>query len=132
MSTAPRRILVVDDDPAIRRLFEVLLGGEGNLCTAVGTAEDGLEAAEEHAFDLAIFDLHLPGMSGAEAAFELRRRHEDLPVIAVSGHLDKWDVDDLHDLGIGKVLAKPFKRDDLLLAVSDMLEERSGRAASAE
>jgi len=132
MPTPTRRILIAEDDAAVRRLFEVLLTGEGYLCTPVGSAEEALEAAEKHAHDLAIFDLHLPGMSGAEAAYEMHRRFGDVPVIAVSGHLEKWDADDLADLGVSKMLAKPLNKDELLTVVAQMLEESSSKAASAE
>ena len=123
---------MVDDDPTILSLFEAVLSEDNWLCTSVPTAEDALELAEAERFDLAVFDLHLPGMSGAEAAWKIRTKHGDVPIIAMSGHLDLWDTDDLTDLGVDRILAKPFSPDQLRVAMSEAMEARRGRSASAD
>ena len=122
------QILIVDDDPGALSLFKAILGGGDCLCTTAATAEEALEAAESQRFDLAILDLRLPGMSGAEAAWQLRQKHQDISIIAVSAYLNQWDREDLADLGVDRALAKPFSADDLRRAVAEATE---GRAATA-
>ena len=63
------RVLIVDDDRGFRSLLTRLCEEEGCGSVAVGTAEEALYSLENHAFDLAIIDLHLPGKSGAELAW---------------------------------------------------------------
>ncbi|MDP9269095.1 MAG: response regulator [Acidobacteriota bacterium] len=82
------RLLVVDDDAAIRELAIALLGAEGY---DVVTAEDGLDALrqiEASAPDLVISDLRMPHMTGFELLRIMRARFPEIPVIAVSGEVD--------------------------------------------
>ncbi len=123
MELEGRRILVVDDDPGMRALFETILNGVGAKCVSVGSAEEGVEIARSKEFDLAILDLRLPGMSGAEAAWKFREHHSSTAVLAVSAFLDQWDAEDLHDLGVHQVLRKPFSPSDLRSASLRAIKE---------
>ena len=63
-SSEPTRILIVDDDAAVRNVITVLLGEEGYACQAVSSAEAGLDAARQGDFSLVISDVRLPGKDG--------------------------------------------------------------------
>jgi DNA-binding response OmpR family regulator len=126
-----RRILIVDDDPGVRSLFKAILCDEESLCATFASAEEALEAMAADRFDLAIVDLRLPGKSGAELAWEMRKSNCSLPIIAVSAYLSQWDRDDLEDLGIDRVLAKPFTPEALRKVVSEAIAARGGAQSNA-
>jgi len=125
------QVLVLDDDPGFQRLFREMLTRDGYRCWLASTPEEALEAVEADEFCLAVLDLRLPGRSGAEVAWEMRRRGVNIPIIAVSAYLDRWNVDDLADLGVDKVLSKPFTPDEFSKAVAGAIGA-SGRPSQFE
>ena len=114
-------VLVVDNDPVVRKLVRGILERVGLGCIEAADGESGLEVAVETSVSAVIVELVLPGMSGAELAWRLRRKVSGLPVVAVSGRLDLWDEDDLADLGICETLPKPFEPGRLIRAVTHAL-----------
>jgi CheY-like chemotaxis protein len=114
----PARILVLDDEPAIRALVSRALGEEGYDVVTMANGLVGLEAVEGNHFDLVITNNCMPGMSGAEV---IERLHQLLPSLPVL-HLD--DVsrpsDELHR-GV-RTLYKPFSISALQFAVRKLLE----------
>jgi DNA-binding response OmpR family regulator len=80
----PARILVLDDEPAIRALVARALGEAGYEVTTVANGLGGLEAAKANNFDLVITNNCMPGMSGSEVVQELHKFFPTLPVL----HLD--------------------------------------------
>lgn len=92
MGTSRARLLVVDDEPAIREVTSALLASEGY---DVSTAEDGVEAMGylvEPLPDLVISDLRMPNMSGFELLAVVRERFPHLPVIAMSGEFSEKEL----------------------------------------
>jgi len=92
MASSRVRLLVVDDEPAIREVASALLASEGY---DVSTAEDGMEALErlvEPLPDLVISDLKMPHMSGFELLRLVRERFPHVPVIAMSGEFSENEV----------------------------------------
>jgi CheY-like chemotaxis protein len=84
--TSAYKILVVDDDPAVRQTFAQTLTRKGH--TVVG-AETGLEALDKAAhddFDAVFLDIMMPGMDGIEVAEQLQETHPSLPVVIVTGY----------------------------------------------
>jgi CheY-like chemotaxis protein len=111
------RVLVVDDDAALRWLVAAALGEEGYevLGVADGPAALALLAAPPPGLALILLDLRLPGMDGAAVVAAYRRLPPPhLPVLLLSAALDAAAV--LPDGAVG-LLAKPFDLDDLLVAV---------------
>jgi DNA-binding response OmpR family regulator len=121
-------VLVVDKDPAVRKLVRGILESVGLGCIEAADGESGLGIAVEACVSAAIVDLALPGMSGAELAWRLREGMSGLPVVALSVRLDLWDTDDLEDLGIREALPKPFEPGRLIRAVAHAF----GRLPGAE
>lgn len=92
MATSRARLLVVDDEPAVREVTSALLAAEGY---DVSTAEDGLEAVGrlvEPLPDLVISDLRMPNMSGFELLRVVRERFPHVPVIAMSGEFSEKEL----------------------------------------
>jgi PAS domain S-box-containing protein len=110
------RIMVVDDSPAIRALFEAILAREGHEVVVAASAEEALEQPASRAFDLLLTDLTLPGTSGLALAGALRDRWPDLAVVVVSGQAED---EALREAARGRVrfLQKPVAVEVLLEAV---------------
>jgi two-component system cell cycle sensor histidine kinase/response regulator CckA len=117
-------ILIVEDDPIMREALSEWLQAAGY---AVRTAADGLAglAAVRLALPvLVVTDIHMPGASGAVLIAELKHTHPEIPIIAISGLFNSghgMDADAAIAIGAARVLAKPFKRGDLLQAVTELL-----------
>ena len=121
--TAQPRILVVDDEPAIRRLLSMALACEGCI---VFEAEDGLDAlqqlqASDALPDVMLLDLRMPRMDGPTLLRMMQSdvRLRSLPVIALSATQGMYDSG---RLGVAAYLDKPFNLDSLLAAIAAILE----------
>jgi len=102
-----RTILVVDEEVDALRVLEDALQRAGFDVVGLNDAKAAVEEARSRAFDAIVLDLKLPGKSGAEAAWEIRKRNPSVPLIAYSGHLESWDREDLADLGFNEMIPKP-------------------------
>ena len=127
MTTIPD-ILVIEDDPIMREALTDWLqaAGYGVRTAADGTA--GLAAVKSAPPALVITDIHLPGTNGATVISELRQRHPQVAIVAISGLFNSGrgvDAEAAIALGAARALTKPFKRAALLRAVAELL----GRSA---
>ncbi len=118
-------VLVVDDEKNIRRTLDMVLSGEGYRVVEAGSAEEALATlqAQEHAIDLCIFDVKLPGISGLELLERLRKdaAFKELPVIVVSGHASVHDAVHAIKLGASDFFEKPLARERVLVSVRNVL-----------
>jgi two-component system sensor histidine kinase KdpD len=118
-SHAARCVLVVDDDRDTRRLFRIILEGEGYGCEEAADAATAERVVDEGGVDLALVDVRLGDDDGLALARRLRQRDEHLGVLMVSG-LDDPDVTDAAmELGAFGYLLKPVRRGELLLQVAN-------------
>lgn len=83
---AGRRILCVDDDPALQEFIVWKLQRSGFRCVAVSSGRDALRFAETEPIDLFVLDFEMPEMNGEELARELRRRWPEIPLLMISGN----------------------------------------------
>jgi two-component system response regulator MprA len=134
-SDAPARVLVVDDEPALRDALESSLAFEGY---EVITASDGLEALDsvaEHSPDLVLLDIMMPRMDGLTAVRRLRSRGDTVPVLMLTARDAVGDRVTGLDVGADDYLAKPFELDELLARVRALLRRSaisSGTGGDAE
>jgi two-component system response regulator MprA len=129
-SDAPARVLVVDDEPALRDALESSLAFEGY---EVMTASDGLEALDTVAAeqpDLVLLDIMMPRMDGLTAVRRLRSRGDTVPVLMLTARDAVGDRVTGLDVGADDYLAKPFELDELLARVRALLR-RSAIATAA-
>jgi len=124
------RLLVVDDEPAIREVLESLLSTEGY---EVGVAKDGFAALAQMRGalpDLILTDLKMPNMSGFELLSIVRRRFPQIPTIAVSGEFQPTT----EPLGVlaDAFFAKPFQFEGLLAKVAELLRAGPPRPAAKQ
>jgi CheY-like chemotaxis protein len=114
----PLRVLVVDDEPSIRKFVSTVMSQAGFVVT---TASDGAEAialAGKQSFDLLLTDLMMPNMNGDELARRLRATEPDLPVLYLTGFSDRLFAERMTLWDHEAFLDKPCSVASLLEAVS--------------
>jgi two-component system nitrogen regulation response regulator NtrX len=116
------RILVVDDESAIRDTMRMILEYEGYECITAGSGAEGLTAAEREAPDLVFLDIKMPGMDGLETLSRLRGMNEALPVVIVSAHGTASTALEAGRLGAFRFIEKPLSKDYVLDAIREGLE----------
>ncbi len=121
-------VLIVDDEPNIRRMVGALLGAEGYEVRDAADAPSGLERAIEMEPDLVLLDLMMPGPSdGLQLLGQLRERYPDLPVVMMSGRAGLADAVKATRLGAVNFLEKPLTPEGVLLALGGAIELRQAR-----
>lgn len=107
---APARVLIVDDQPDIRRLCRVALVAEGLVCDEAGTGPDAVAIAGTRPYDLVLLDVDLPGFSGEQVLARLRRQPPvpHLKVIMFSGAASGDDLSRILLAGADDFVTKPF------------------------
>jgi len=117
------RILVVDDEAAIRRFLRTGLGEQGYEVLEAETAQAGLESATREKPDLLVLDLGLPDIDGLEVLQQIRRTSL-VPVIVLSVRADEKGKVAALDLGADDYVTKPFGMDELVARVRTALRHR--------
>lgn len=113
-SEASQRILIIDDEAAIRESLETLLTLEGFAIETAENGEQGLERIAEQPFDLVLLDLALPGRNGIEILGTIRERHATLPVIMITAYGTVDNVVDAMRGGAQNFVQKPWDNEKLL------------------
>src|SRR5713226_7991319 len=118
------RVLVVDDEPAARKLLTIYLGAPDYYCAMASNGEEALVALQRERFDAVISDLRMPGMSGLELLAEVRRRHPRVVFLVTTG------VDDV-DVGVQAMrsgaddyLVKPLLESAVVASLERALHKR--------
>jgi len=108
-------ILLVDDNPALRRILSAALRQEGHRVVEAADAEEALDlvARLDSRIDVLVTDVVMPGMTGPELAERLRQTNPDLDVLLVSGYADDASFQRAQTMGL-PMLAKPFRPGDLI------------------
>jgi putative nucleotidyltransferase with HDIG domain len=118
------KILVVDDEEAIREVISTLLMAQGYACTVCPNGRAGLEAFRKDSFDLVLSDIVMPEMDGLKLLGELRMEDPDVPVIMVTAMHDISIALEAIRSGAYDYILKPFEKDQLHLSVRRALEHR--------
>ena len=116
-----KRILAIDDEQKLRKLYEDFLTDAGYEVTTLGDGFTGVVETANADFDLVILDIMMPGMDGIEALKNLRETHPTLPVLIVSAYVENLDVMQILEYGNVKFLGKPFDLLDLKDNVSTLI-----------
>ena len=124
MSTIQTRILIVDDEPPIRRLLRTSLASQGFHVAEAGTGGEALAEIEQHTPDLIILDLGLPDIQGHELIRTLRDRGSSVPIIVLSSRTDETGKVEALDLGADDYVTKPFGTDELFARIRAALRHR--------
>jgi two-component system KDP operon response regulator KdpE len=117
-------ILVVDDEPQIRRVMRTTLSSQGYLITEAKTGEEALELMRKERPDLILLDVNMPGMGGLEACREIRRA-SDAPIIMLTVRNAERDKVAALDAGADDYVVKPFGIEELLARIRAALRRFS-------
>jgi CheY-like chemotaxis protein len=124
------RVLVVDDDKAVRTVIKTVLELEGFDVFVAEDRRSGIAAIQSHSFDVVIVDIFMPGMDGLETIRVFNKHAPSVPVIAISGFLFRDSSSPAPDflsmatkLGAAHSLHKPFPPKDLLRVVEACLSD---------
>ncbi|MFZ0147333.1 MAG: response regulator transcription factor [Xanthobacteraceae bacterium] len=114
MSAAPLRVLVIDDEPPIRKLLRVGLSAHGYQIMEASSGKMALELLGEQPPDLIVLDLGLPDMQGHELLRTMRARNDSVPIVVLSSRDDETGKVQALDSGADDYVTKPFGMDELL------------------
>jgi two-component system, OmpR family, KDP operon response regulator KdpE len=109
-------ILVVDDNPQIRRAVRTILVAQGFVVMDARNAEEALDLIRKERVELILLDVNLPGMSGLEACREIRRTSH-VPIIMLTVRDREQDKVQAFDAGADDYMVKPFGSDELMARV---------------
>jgi two-component system, OmpR family, KDP operon response regulator KdpE len=110
------RILVVDDEPQIRRVMRTTLVARGYVVSDARSGEEALDKLREERFDLVLLDMNMPGMGGMEACRSIRGG-SDMPIIILSIRNTEKDKVEALDAGADDYVTKPFSTPELLARI---------------
>jgi two-component system KDP operon response regulator KdpE len=110
------RILVVDDEPQIRRVMRATLAGHGHFVADARSGEEALEKLAADRFDLVLLDMNMPGMGGMAACREIRARW-DIAIIVLTVRDTEQDKVQALDAGADDYVTKPFGMPELLARI---------------
>jgi len=110
------RILVVDDDPQIRRVMRVTLTGQGYELDDVKSGEAALEKIRDQRFDLVLLDMNMPGLGGLETCRAIRAQ-SDIAIIMLTVRDAEADKVEALDAGADDYVTKPYHHSELLARI---------------
>lgn len=129
MSAPRERLLVVDDDPGLSEVIELLLEREGYAVHRTGTVKRGVELAATGEFELVITDLKLPDATGLDAIAAIRSDRPELPIIMITSYSSMESAIAALRAGAADYIIKPFNNDEFLHAIRRALDEPRARRA---
>ena len=116
-------VLVVDDEPTLRKLMQLVLERAGFRVLTAQNGYDAMDVSESHlgAIDVLVSDVMMPGMDGPTLVDELRETDPNLPVLFVTG---SWERVPVHQDGPFPIIEKPFSPGNLVLTIRRLLAQR--------
>src|SRR3990170_4086155 len=113
------RILVIDDEAAIRDSLKMILEYEDYAFIGAASGPEGVAAIKRDAPDMVVLDIKMPGMNGLETLAEIRKVDEAVPVAMISGHGTVTDAMQATRLGAFDFIEKPFTSERVLVTVTN-------------
>jgi two-component system KDP operon response regulator KdpE len=123
MNAAPLKVLVVDDEPPIRKLLRMGLGSQGYDIREAQNGKTALALLADKP-DLVILDLGLPDIDGLELLRRMRQQNEGVPIVVLSSRGDEAGKVQALDLGADDYVTKPFGMDELLARIRAALRHQ--------
>ncbi|MEI7894163.1 MAG: sigma-54 dependent transcriptional regulator [Myxococcales bacterium] len=126
-----RQVLIVDDEPNLRKILQAQLTRDGYDVLTAENGEKGLAALREHHIDLVITDLKMPKVDGMTLLREALREDPELPVVVITAHGTVDTAVEALKTGAFDYLTKPFDKDEVRQIVAKALKTRELRGADA-
>ncbi|MFI0847084.1 response regulator transcription factor [Mesorhizobium sp. IMUNJ 23232] len=124
MTSSTVKILIVDDEPPIRKLLRVGFGTEGYTVIEAANARDAVDLARDEHPDLILLDLGLPDMPGHALLEKWRAEMLDLPIVVLSSRTDEAGIVRALELGADDYVTKPFGMKELIARVRVALRHK--------
>lgn len=118
------KILILEDDPSMREAMGEVLVDEGYQVVLAQRGEEAVNKAALEDFDLVVSDIKMPGMSGLEAVEKMREQQPAIKTMIVSGYCSEANTLRAVKMGVSDFFKKPFRLDDFLHRVKQILDER--------
>lgn len=118
------KLLIIDDNPSITDMLELVLPPEGFDVTTVNSGQDGIEVTRELNPDVVVLDLMMPGIDGWRVCKEIRT-FSQVPILILSAVVDTEEVSKAIDVGANDYLVKPAPLDKLINQVKSLVENAS-------
>ncbi len=118
-------VLIIDDEPQVRKLLHITLQSEDFVVTEAATAKEGLAMVANHPPDLVLLDIGLPDQNGHEVLRHLREWYNK-PVIILSVQNSEEDIVSALDQGANDYLVKPFRTGELMARIRSVLRAAQG------
>jgi len=116
------KILVVDDEEHMLKLFEKILTKQGHDVRTAANGTEAISMLEEESFDLMFSDLVMPDLGGMDLLKEVKTRYSDIPFIVITAYGSIGSAVEAMKTGAFDYLTKPFRKDDILLTVGKALK----------
>jgi len=120
LSKTFKTILIVDDEKMIRDLLRNTLEREGYNTAIADSGIDALKIIQSRKIDAVFSDIEMEGMTGIELLKMIRTTDNDLPIMLISGHANKYSKDDKDLVNVNGIITKPFRNFDILQAVENL------------
>ena len=125
-------IIIVDDDPKVRKTLSDVFRVKRYKSGAVTTGEAALKKVDEDNIDIALIDLKLEDISGIKLMKEIKKLRPDIECIILTGHASEDTAIEAVNLGAYSYIKKPYKMEQLLLNIQGAIEKKKGKAALKE
>lgn len=123
MNAAPAyRILVAEDNPAVREFITRALGGAGHDITATVDGQQALDQLNKGSFDVLVTDIVMPNIDGIALALKATALHPDLRIVMISGYAQERMRAHNIDALVHRIIAKPFSINEICDAVKDAMQ----------
>jgi len=123
MDSRKYKVLVVDDNEAVRALIVKVLSVEGHRCVTAKDGSEAIKATIENSFDAVITDIVMPGMDGITLTRELSKEHEKLPIMILTGHDVQYSPESAIAAGAREFIRKPFSVDEFIIRFRKMMRD---------
>jgi len=124
MTTKQRKILIIDDEEAVRELLKHRISNEGYHCEVASDAKEALNKLLNNTIELVIMDIKMPGKSGMDFLLEIRQRFPDVLIIMITVISDIHTAIECIRRGAYDYLTKPFILDEVVLSVKRGMDKR--------
>ncbi|MFB0561382.1 MAG: response regulator [Candidatus Lokiarchaeia archaeon] len=124
MKKGKKKILIVDDDESILKVFTRILQKQGYETDTAKTGKEALEKCKTRFFNLALIDIKLPDIDGTELLEQLNKNHPDMIKIMITGYPSTNNHVKSLNMGAAAYLIKPINPDDLLETLKKKLKKK--------
>jgi DNA-binding NtrC family response regulator len=130
----PVRVLVVDDEPAVRDLLVSYLASLGFVAETAGDGLEGLDKYKQGDFDLVLTDLSMPNMDGIELVRQIREHDDEAAILMITGHPTIATAVEAIKQGATDYITKPFTLDEVKIRIDKAIGMKTiqGRLRSAQ